>query len=91
MNPLNTLTLNTVAAFIADDLSVFPDDELVSILDRLKTHAEIAENDYLRLTSGLGLDDAPPESAIHALARKGRINKAIADINARLSSEARKP
>ncbi len=87
MNPLNNLTLNTVAAFIADGLSVFTDDELVSILDRLKTHAEIAENDYLRCAQS----NRPGDAMFNAMRRKERINKAIADINARLFPEARKP
>ena len=91
MNPLNNLTLNTVTAYIADGFSVFTADELAGLLDRLKTHAEIADNDYRRLTIGLGPDDAPSDSAPRALASKGRINKAIAEINARLFPEDRKP
>lgn len=91
MNPLNNLTLNTVAAYIADGFSVFTDDELIGILDRLKTHAEIADNDYRRLTIGLGPDDVPSNTALRALASKGRVNKAITEINARLFPEARKP
>ena len=75
--------LHNVTAFIAHGFDPFSDAELWAMLDILRTHLEIAEND--RLSAKVSAEANARADAANAQRRKDRINRAIEEINASLA------
>ncbi len=75
--------LHNVTAFIAHGFGPFSDAELHVMLDMLKTHSEIAENDRL------SAEGSHRANAADAQRRKERIDAAIGEIAAILADPDR--